>query len=91
MAGPAASSEAAVHPDPGGERSDVPKASRHYRMTRPLWNRIAPHEILAVSETDADRFRRVFDQAKVAVMPNMKFETLEFQASQIRDTGKWHV
>jgi 3-deoxy-D-manno-octulosonic-acid transferase len=59
-----------------------PKSSRHYRMTRPLWNRIAPHEILAVSETDADRFRRVFDQAKVSVMPNMKFETLESQASQ---------
>jgi 3-deoxy-D-manno-octulosonic-acid transferase len=57
------------------------KSSRHYRMTRPLWTRIAPHEVLAVSETDAGRFRRVFDQAQVAVMPNMKFETLEFQAS----------
>lgn len=53
------------------------KSSRHYRLTRPLWARIAPHEIRAVSETDADRFRRVFDQAQVSVMPNMKFEALE--------------
>ena len=58
------------------------KSSRHYRMTRPLWHRIAPHEVLAVSETDADRFRRVFDQATVSVMPNMKFETLESRTSQ---------
>lgn len=58
------------------------KSSRHYRLTRPLWSRIAPHEVLAVSKADADRFRRVFDQAKIAVMPNMKFETLESQASQ---------
>lgn len=58
------------------------RSGRHYRLTRPLWNRIAPHEVLAVSETDARRFRRVFDQAQVAVMPNMKFETLTSQASQ---------
>jgi len=58
------------------------KSSRHYRLTRPLWNRIAPHEVLAVSETDARRFRRVFDQAQVGVMPNMKFETLESRAPQ---------
>jgi len=58
------------------------KSCRHYRMTRPLWTRIAPHQILAVSETDADRFRRVFDQALVSVMPNMKFETLESRTSQ---------
>ncbi len=58
------------------------KSSRHYRMTRPLWTRIAPHQILAVSETDAGRFRRVFDQAQVSVMPNMKFETMESRIFQ---------
>jgi 3-deoxy-D-manno-octulosonic-acid transferase len=51
-------------------------------LTRPLWTRIAPHEILAVSETDARRFSRVFAQAQVSVMPNMKFETLESRISQ---------
>jgi 3-deoxy-D-manno-octulosonic-acid transferase len=35
-----------------------------------------------VSETDAQRFSRVFDRAQVTVIPNMKFETLESQASQ---------
>ncbi len=53
------------------------KSSRHYRTTKWLWNRIAPHEVLAVSGIDARRFSRVFAQAQVAVMPNMKFETLE--------------
>ncbi|MEX1298736.1 MAG: glycosyltransferase N-terminal domain-containing protein [Desulfotignum sp.] len=60
------------------------KSSRHYRMTRSLWTRIAPHQVLAVSETDAQRFSRVFDRAQVAVMPNMKFETL---SSQVTEAG----
>lgn len=58
------------------------KSSRHYQMTKPLWTRISPHHILAVSETDAQRFSRVFDQAQVTVMPNMKFETLSSQKSE---------
>jgi 3-deoxy-D-manno-octulosonic-acid transferase len=72
------------------------KSSRHYRMTKSLWTRIAPHQVLAVSETDAQRFSRVFDQAQVAVMPNMKFETLSSQAIEAGSaalagivTGPW--
>jgi 3-deoxy-D-manno-octulosonic-acid transferase len=57
-------------------------SSRHYRMTKLLWTRISPHQILAVSGTDAQRFSRVFDQAQVTVMPNMKFETLSSRASE---------
>ena len=52
------------------------KSSRHYRMTKPLWTRISPHHILAVSDMDANRFQQVFEPARVTVMPNMKFETL---------------
>lgn len=51
-------------------------SSRNYRMTKPVWSRISPHVILAISDMDALRFRQVFDRARVTVMPNMKFETL---------------
>jgi 3-deoxy-D-manno-octulosonic-acid transferase len=52
------------------------KSSRGYQWTRPLWSRVSPHRILAISGPDADRYARVFDQAQITVMPNIKFETL---------------
>ncbi|MFU8769251.1 MAG: 3-deoxy-D-manno-octulosonic acid transferase, partial [Desulfotignum sp.] len=50
------------------------KSGRNYRWTRTLWSRIFPHRILAVSRPDAVRFKQVFPQSDVAVMPNMKFD-----------------
>ena len=42
-----------------------------------LWRQAAPHEVLAVSEADAARFRRLFNTRSVAVMPNIKFDRLD--------------
>ncbi len=52
------------------------KSSRGYQWTKPLWSRVPPHQILAVSDPDADRFRRVFAGAAVSTMPNIKFESI---------------
>lgn len=50
------------------------KSGRNYRWTRALWSRIFPHRILAISKPDAARFKLVFSQSDVTVMPNIKFD-----------------
>ncbi|MDZ7667189.1 MAG: glycosyltransferase N-terminal domain-containing protein [Desulfotignum sp.] len=67
------------------------KSSRHYRMTKPLWTRISPHHILAVSDMDAKRFQQVFDPARVTVMPNMKFETLTSRTPETTSSALTHI
>ncbi|MCF8093350.1 MAG: 3-deoxy-D-manno-octulosonic acid transferase [Desulfotignum sp.] len=52
------------------------KSSRGYRLTRSLWSRVYPNHILAISGSDADRYRRVFARATVSTMPNIKFESI---------------
>ncbi|MFO7911170.1 MAG: glycosyltransferase N-terminal domain-containing protein [Desulfotignum sp.] len=52
------------------------KSSRGYQWTKSLWSRVSPHQILAVSDPDADRFRKVFSRAKISTMPNIKFESI---------------
>lgn len=52
------------------------KSSRGYQWTRPLWSRVSPHRILAISGPDAHRYARVFARARITVMPNIKFETM---------------
>ena len=42
-----------------------------------FWRQAAPHQVLAVSEADAARFRRLFTTSSVAVMPNIKFDRLD--------------
>jgi 3-deoxy-D-manno-octulosonic-acid transferase len=59
------------------------KSRRGYGMTKPLWSNIGLHEILAVSNPDAERFRQVFEGARVSVMPNIKFEALAPEAPDI--------
>lgn len=54
-----------------------PRSLARYRIWPSLWRQAAPREILAVSEADADRFRRLFGGARVGVMPNIKFDRLE--------------
>ncbi|HKL00258.1 MAG TPA: glycosyltransferase N-terminal domain-containing protein [Desulfotignum sp.] len=51
------------------------KSSRSYQWTKPLWSRVSPHHILAVSGSDAERFGRLFASAAVSTMPNIKFES----------------
>ncbi len=52
------------------------RSSRGYQWTKPLWSQVSPHHILAVSDPDADRFRRIFCRATVSTMPNIKFESI---------------
>jgi 3-deoxy-D-manno-octulosonic-acid transferase len=59
------------------------KSRRGYKMTQCVWSNIGLHQILAVSDPDAGRFREVFDGARVSVMPNIKFETLTPEAPEI--------
>ncbi|MCA1785110.1 MAG: 3-deoxy-D-manno-octulosonic acid transferase [Desulfobacteraceae bacterium] len=49
-------------------------SGRRYRWTRKLWSRISPHQVLAISARDAARYKQVFQQTKISVMPNIKFD-----------------
>ena len=48
-----------------------------YLLWPSLWRRAAPHQVLAVSEVDAARFRRLFGSIRVTVMPNIKFDRID--------------
>jgi len=55
---------------------------RGYRLWAPLWSRLAPDRILAVSSTDAQRFAAVFPRSRVEVVSNIKFDRLQFDSDQ---------
>ncbi len=41
-----------------------------------IWQALRPDKILAISQTDADRFGQLFGQDGVEVMPNIKFDRI---------------
>ncbi len=53
------------------------KSSRHYRITRRLWNCLAPDGIMATSARDARRYEQVFTHTPVTIMDNIKFDIME--------------
>lgn len=53
------------------------KSLAGYMSWPDLFRSLAPKEILAISEDDANRFRTLFDHDNVSVMPNMKFDRTE--------------
>ncbi len=53
------------------------KSARHYKLTRFLWARLSPDNILATSPLDAKRYAQVFDQARITTMSNIKFDLME--------------
>jgi len=57
------------------------KSHRHYGLIPNVWKSLCPSHILAVSREDARRFGNVFPNSQVAVMPNMKFDQIDFAAS----------
>lgn len=57
------------------------KSLAGYRYLSFFWKRAAPEKVLAISEADAARFAALFGPERVAVMPNMKFETLPGNAA----------
>jgi 3-deoxy-D-manno-octulosonic-acid transferase len=54
------------------------KSLRGYSHLPWLWRALAPERVLAVSEADAARFGRVFGRERASVMPNIKFDRLDF-------------
>ncbi|MCG8686372.1 MAG: 3-deoxy-D-manno-octulosonic acid transferase [Desulfobacterales bacterium] len=50
------------------------KSGRNYKLTRWLWNSMAPDLILATSSRDAKRFSNVFTDTRVSTMNNIKFD-----------------
>jgi 3-deoxy-D-manno-octulosonic-acid transferase len=57
------------------------KSVQGYQRWPELWDPIGPGRILAISETDAVRFRSVFPKAAVSVMDNIKFDRLGIEES----------
>lgn len=54
-----------------------PKSLRSYRLTRKLWQALAPDRVLATSARDAQRYKTVFPDTKTGVMDNIKFDIME--------------
>jgi 3-deoxy-D-manno-octulosonic-acid transferase len=52
------------------------KSLNRYRLWPSIWPFLRPDKVLAISAADADRFGRLFGQAGVAVMANIKFDRL---------------
>ncbi len=57
-----------------------------YRLWPGLWPHLAPDRILAVTDADGDRFRRLFPQTPVTTMNNIKFDRI--QTSPEADTAR---
>jgi 3-deoxy-D-manno-octulosonic-acid transferase len=55
------------------------KSLKRYRYWPSLWYRLAPDRVLAMSAADAQRFAVLFGQDRVDVIPNLKFDRLDFQ------------
>ncbi len=50
------------------------KSLSRYRLYSSAWPLLKPDRILAVSEENAGRFRRLFGKGNIGVMPNIKFD-----------------
>lgn len=50
------------------------KSLRGYLKVKGLFRALAPKEVMAVSAADAARFKLLFNQSAVSVMPNLKFD-----------------
>jgi 3-deoxy-D-manno-octulosonic-acid transferase len=58
------------------------KSLKKYLLWRSFWNSIKPGRTYAISEEDADRFGKLFGKETVSVMPNIKFDGLERDATE---------
>jgi 3-deoxy-D-manno-octulosonic-acid transferase len=57
------------------------RSLKRYLLWPTVWYGLRPEKILAISESDADRFARLFGPERVRVMPNIKFDRLDPYAS----------
>lgn len=61
------------------------KSLNNYMKLPWLWNHLAPDNILAITENDAERFRRLFPSSLIGTMPNIKFDRLRFKTKPGRN------
>ncbi len=50
------------------------RSLKRYLLLPRLWEMLAPAVVLAMSGPDADRFRKLFPESRVAEVPNIKFD-----------------
>lgn len=53
-------------------------SAKRFMFTRPIWRALYPDKILSISPLDADRFAPIFDRTEVGIMPNIKFDQIDF-------------
>jgi 3-deoxy-D-manno-octulosonic-acid transferase len=53
------------------------KSLHRYLIWPSLWKKFAPERILAMSETNASRYKKLFGNDLVGIMPNIKFDRFE--------------
>ncbi|MEA1967784.1 MAG: glycosyltransferase N-terminal domain-containing protein [Thermodesulfobacteriota bacterium] len=61
------------------------KSFKSYLKTSSLWKKVAPDKILAIDQTDAERFKKIFDKSEIKVMKNIKFDSL---ANSLKKSNK---
>ena len=54
------------------------RSFRRYRIWPSIWRSLRPERVLAISAADAARFAGLFGPAGIEVMPNLKFDRLQF-------------
>ncbi len=59
-----------------------PKSLRRYLLYPSMFRAVAPQHISAISVSDAQRFRRLFPSASVDMMPNIKFDRIQFPSKK---------
>lgn len=61
------------------------KSLDRYLLFPSLWTALAPDEICAMSDDDAQRFSRLFPESVIRVVPNIKFDRIAPIPDQIED------
>ena len=62
------------------------KSLDKYLIWSSFWKRYAPDRILAMSENDASRFKMLFGNERIGIMPNIKFD--RFESEDLINTNK---
>ena len=64
------------------------KSLKKYLLWHSLWKELRPDIILAISPTDAQRFKRLFGKTEVEVMSNIKFDRIAAATPQAGSKNK---
>jgi 3-deoxy-D-manno-octulosonic-acid transferase len=59
----------------------TPRSLRRYRIWPSIWRALRPERVLAVSPADGARFAALFGPAGIEVLPNLKFDRMQFGAA----------